>query len=230
MNDGERRAPIELRGVVRRYGSARVVDDVSFTVEPGAFAALVGPSGSGKTTLLNVIGGLDRPDAGVVRVGGEEVSSLDAAARARFRKRTIGFVFQSYNLIDVLTARENVELPLALLGIAPRERAERARRWLEELGVAHRADARPTELSGGEQQRVAVARALVKEPPVVLGDEPTANLDHTTGLALLDTLAALNRRHGTTFLIATHDPRVVERTATRYVLSDGRLVSGAQSA
>ncbi len=230
MNDGERRAPIELRGVVRQYGGVRVVDDVSFTVEAGAFAALVGPSGSGKTTLLNLIGGLDRPDAGVVRVDGAEVSSLDAAARARFRKRTIGFVFQSYNLIDVLTARENVELPLALLGMAPRERAERARRWLEELGVVHRADARPTELSGGEQQRVAVARALVKEPPVVLGDEPTANLDHTTGLALLDTLAALNRRHGTTFLIATHDPRVVERTVTRYVLSDGRLVSGVQSA
>ncbi|MFN7950878.1 MAG: ABC transporter ATP-binding protein [bacterium] len=229
MSDGGRSARIEVRGVVRSYGGARVVDDVSFAVEPGSFAALVGPSGSGKTTLLNLIGGLDRPDAGSVRVGSAEVSALGAAARALFRKRSIGFVFQSYNLIDVLTAQENVELPLALLGIASRERAERARRWLDELGVAHRAAARPTELSGGEQQRVAVARALVKEPPIVLGDEPTANLDHTTGLALLDTMAALNQRHGTTFLVATHDPRVVERTSTRYVLSDGRLVSGPQA-
>ncbi len=219
---GER---IHIDGVSRRYGAAAVLDGVSFTVESGAFAVLVGPSGSGKTTLLNLIGGLDRPDAGRIAVGSWEVSSLAARERADYRKRHVGLVFQSFNLIDVLTARENVELPLEMLGVDGRARRERALACLAELGVAHRAEARPTELSGGEQQRVAVARALVKEPAVVLADEPTANLDHATGGELLDALARLAATHGTTFLIATHDPRVVERSPVRYVLADGRLVT-----
>ncbi|MBK7977577.1 MAG: ABC transporter ATP-binding protein [Deltaproteobacteria bacterium] len=216
---------IDVEGVVRRYGDATVLHGVSLTVEAGAFAALVGPSGSGKTTLLNLIGGLDRPDAGRIVVDGLAVSDLGADARATYRRDRVGFIFQTFNLIDVLSAQENVELPLALLGVPPRRRAERAAAMLAEVGLADHARKLPTQMSGGQQQRVAVARALVKNPALVLGDEPTANLDAATGVALMDMLAALNERRGTTLVIATHDPRMVERTRVAYTLSDGRLVS-----
>ena len=216
---------IEVEGAVRRYGDATVLHGVSLTVEAGAFAALVGPSGSGKTTLLNLIGGLDRPDAGRITVDGRAISDLGADDRAAYRRDRVGFIFQTFNLIDVLTAHENVELPLSLLGVPARERAERAAAMLAEVGLADHARKLPTQMSGGQQQRVAVARALVKNPALVLGDEPTANLDAATGVALMDMLASLNERHGTTLVIATHDPRMVERTRVAYTLSDGRLVS-----
>jgi putative ABC transport system ATP-binding protein len=185
--------------------------------------ALVGPSGSGKTTLLNLIGGLDTPSAGRLWIGEQEITRLEKAALSRVRLHRIGFVFQEYNLIPVLSALENVEYVMLLQGRAPAARRERSLALLRELGMEGLEQRRPAELSGGQQQRVAVARAIAAEPTIVLLDEPTANLDSKTGGTLMDLLLRLNRDKGITFVFSTHDPMVVERARRVVRLRDGRI-------
>lgn len=196
---------------------------VSLTVEDDEFLALVGPSGSGKTTLLNLIGGLDRPTSGTVHIEGRAMAGLTDGELAVLRLRRIGFVFQEYNLIPVLTAVENVEYVMLLQGVGEEERRQRALAILEEVGLGDMADRRPGELSGGQQQRVAVARAIVSVPAIVLADEPTANLDSTTGAALLDLMKELNEDKGITFIFSTHDPMVMERARRVVRLKDGAI-------
>lgn len=189
----------------------------------GDFIALVGPSGSGKTTLLNLIGGLDRPTSGRVWIGEQDITSLDAKALADVRLHKIGFVFQEYNLVPVLSALENVEYVMLLQGVDAAPRRERAMGLLEELGLKGLEDRRPSELSGGQQQRVAVARAIAARPVIVLPDEPTANLDSQAGAMLMDMMRRLNEEQGTTFVFSTHDPMVVERARRVIRLRDGRI-------
>jgi len=200
------------------------VDSVQLTLEAGEFAALVGPSGCGKTTLLNLIGGLDRPSAGSVCVNGTDLSTLSDADLVRFRLEHIGFVFQAYNLIPVLTALENTVFILELQGVAAAERNRRGMELLDAVGLADKAHHRPAQLSGGQQQRVAVARALASKPAFVLADEPTANLDSKSASTLLDIMLDLNRTEGTLFLFSTHDPRVVDRARRTFHLEDGRVL------
>jgi putative ABC transport system ATP-binding protein len=199
--------------------------DVDLEIREGDFAALVGPSGSGKTTLLNVIGGLDRPTSGRVYVGGRDLGSMSANETIDFRLHHVGFVFQAYNLIPVLSARENVEFIMLLQGASKAERASRALELLSAVGLAGERDRRPGELSGGQQQRVAVARALASIPSFVLADEPTANLDSEAAGRLLDIMGALNREKGMTFLFSTHDERVMKRARRVITMRDGRIVS-----
>ena len=195
---------------------------VSLTVKAGEFLAVAGPSGSGKTTLLNLIGCLDTPTAGEIAIDGEPVSALSPGRRADLRARKLGFVFQTFNLIPVLTAYENVEYPL-LIHRRGGDVATRVRAALEQVGLADRARHRPSELSGGQQQRVAVARALVAEPALVLADEPTANLDSHTGHEIIELMRRLNREHGSTFVFSTHDPRIMQAADRVLEISDGRL-------
>lgn len=197
---------------------------VDLKLEEGEFMALAGPSGSGKTTLLNLLGGLDDPTEGFVRIGGTRLDRLPPGCLADFRLRNLGFIFQTYNLIEVLTALENVEFPLFLQGVPRRERRKRAEAILEQVGLEDLMHRRPTELSGGQQQRVAVARALVTRPKLVLADEPTANLDTETGLQLIALMRELNERDGVTFLFSTHDPKVIEAARRVVHLRDGRVV------
>ncbi len=198
------------------------VRDVTFRVEPGEFVVLAGPSGSGKTTLLNLLGGLTRPTDGRVWVADTEITALPERELARLRLERLGFVFQAYNLLPVLTALENAEFTLLLQDVPADERRSRVEALFERIGIAGLEDRRPAKLSGGQQQRVAVARAVVAGPALILADEPTANLDTATSEALIDLMAELNRELGTTFVFATHDTRLMER-AQRYV----RLVDGA---
>jgi putative ABC transport system ATP-binding protein len=198
---------------------------VSLTVHTGDFLALVGPSGSGKTTLLNLFGALDRPTSGKVEVLGRDLSTLSKGERARLRLETLGFVFQAYNLVPVLTAAENVELILELQGLGASERRKRALEVLGELGLAELAERRPTELSGGQQQRVAVARAVASRPRLVLADEPTANLDGKNAEQLMALMRKLSTDHGTTFVFSTHDARVIAHASRVVTLEDGRVVS-----
>lgn len=197
--------------------------DLTVDFERGEFTTIVGPSGSGKTTLLNMIGGLDVPTKGSVIVDGMDISSLKKSQMIDFRLRHIGFVFQSYNLIPVLTALENVSLIMELQNRDKREIRERAIHVLEEVGLADKLDSRPSELSGGQQQRVAVARALASQPKYVLADEPTANLDTKSALNLLDIMARLNKDENMTFIFSTHDQRVIERARRVVTLVDGAL-------
>ncbi len=197
---------------------------VDLAVEAGEFTAVAGPSGSGKSTLLHLIGGLDLPSEGEVWLEATRVDRLSRAERARLRLYKIGFVFQAYNLIPVLTALENAAFVLELRGMPPRERNRRAHEALQALGMAELANRRPSELSGGQQQRVAVARALAARPRLVLADEPTANLDKKTGLRLIETMRRLNREAGMTFVFATHDPRLLEHARRVVWLEDGRVV------
>ncbi len=194
---------------------------VSLAVEAGEFLAIAGPSGSGKTTLLNLIGCLDTPTSGEIEIDGELVSGLSAGRRADLRARKLGFVFQTFNLIPVLTAWENVEYPLLLTN--RRGDAARVRTALEQVGLGDRARHRPPELSGGQQQRVAIARALVTDPALVLADEPTANLDSKTGSDIIGLMRRLNRERGTTFIFSTHDPRIMQAADRVLEMSDGRL-------
>ena len=203
----------------------RALRGVSLKVEEGEFTALVGPSGSGKTTLLNCIGALDRPTSGVVVVAGRNLADLDGSQLADFRLREIGFVFQAYNLIPVLTAIENVEFVLMLQGIDRRARLDRAQKILAEMDLGELSARFPRELSGGQQQRVAVARALVSEPDIVLADEPTANLDSANADLLLDMMSEMCKRRGTAFLFSTHDSRVMERARRLVRLRDGAVES-----
>ncbi len=220
-------AIIETVDLCKYYQDATVVkaiDGVNLKIEEGEFTSIVGPSGSGKTTLLNLLGGIDRPTKGKVFLDGEEISSLPEKKLAEVRLRKIGFVFQSYNLIPVLTAFENVELVLILQGVDKEKRRERVMQVLKDVGMAELADRFPTQLSGGQQQRVAVARAIVGEPRIVLADEPTANLDTKNAIALVELMKKLNEEKGITFLLSTHDQRVVERTRRIIKLRDGKIV------
>lgn len=201
------------------------VNDVHLHLERGEFTALVGPSGSGKTTLLNLLGGLDRPDAGSIVINGQDITHLSGAELVRFRLQHIGFVFQSYNLIPVLTARENAEFIMLLQGMSKRQRDERVKALFEEVGLTGLEDRRPAGLSGGQQQRVAVARALATKPQFVLADEPTANLDSRSAAQLLDVMDRLNREEQVTFIFSTHDQRVIERARRVITLVDGAVVS-----
>jgi len=200
------------------------LDNVTLAIEQGEFICLVAPSGGGKTTLLNAIGGLDRPDAGEVWVDGQRIDTLSKAALADMRLKHIGFVFQAYNLIPVLTARENIEFVMQIQGVSAAERELRAAAMLAEVGLEGLEDRRPAKMSGGQQQRVAVARAIVSRPAMVLADEPTANLDSHSAEQLMELFVALNRKHSTTFIIATHDPRVMSYAGRIVRLLDGRIV------
>ncbi len=203
----------------------RALDDVSIAIEGGEFSALCGPSGSGKTTLLNLLGTLDRPTAGQIFVDGQDTTAMSESARAELRLRKLGFVFQSYNLVPVLSAVENVEFVLLLQGVPRAERRARALRFLDELGLGELAHKRPGEMSGGQQQRVAVARAIASEPEIVLADEPTANLDSKTAEDLLDLMLKMNQDRGVTFLFSTHDARVMAHARRIVELVDGRIAS-----
>jgi len=188
----------------------RALNGVSARIAKGDFVAFMGPSGSGKTTFLNVITGLDRPTSGKVFMSGREITKMDQAHLSKLRQQNVGFIFQIYNLIPVLTAIENVELPLVFAGVEEEKRRERALELLKRVGLADRIEHRPTELSGGEQQRVAIARALVNKPDLVLADEPTGNLDTKTGLEIIDLMKDLQKEEGTTVIVATHDPKVAD--------------------
>ena len=201
------------------------LDHVDLDIEGGEFVCLSGPSGSGKTTLLNAIGGLDRPDSGEIRMGDLRIDQLERGARADLRLHHIGFVFQSYNLIPVLSAQENVEFVMQVQGVDAHERSRKARAILAEVGLEGLEDRRPAQLSGGQQQRVAVARAIVSQPDLVLADEPTANLDSQSSEHLMGLFVELNRHHNVTFIIATHDKRVMRYARRLIRMVDGRIVS-----
>jgi putative ABC transport system ATP-binding protein len=200
------------------------LDKVSLTVETGEFVALAGPSGSGKTTLLNLIGGLDTPDGGEVTVNGMAFKTMSSGDLAELRLSQIGFVFQSYNLIPVLTAEENVEYILRLQGVGKKERKDRARAILNDVGLEDKYNRKPSQLSGGQQQRVAVARALVSNPAIILADEPTANLDSKTGDSLLQMMREMNEKHQVTFIFSTHDAMVMEAAKRIVSMKDGKII------
>jgi len=207
------------------HNDVRALDDVSLHVEAGEFLAIAGPSGSGKTTLLNLIGCIDTPTSGRILIDGEDTTRLTTAQTTALRRKKIGFVFQTFNLIPVFTASENVEFPLLVQGVAAGERRRRAKAALESVGLASRAAQRPDLLSGGERQRVAVARAIVHKPALVLADEPTANLDTHNATQLIELMRELNRNLGLTFIFSTHDQRLLEHTPRIVRLCDGRVVS-----
>jgi putative ABC transport system ATP-binding protein len=219
------------RGLTRFYriGAVQVaaLRQVDCDIAPGDFVAVEGPSGSGKTTLINLLGLLDRPDSGALRLDGVDVAPLGETARADLRRDRIGFVFQAFNLVPVLSAVENVAWPMTIQGVPAREARRRSLELLERVGLRQRAEQRPDLLSGGERQRVAIARALANRPRVVLADEPTANLDSRTADAMLDLIAELNVAEKVAFLVATHDHRVTERALRRRTLRDGAFVDAA---
>ena len=216
---------LEVAAVVKNYGPRRVLDGVSFSVEAGERVALTGPSGSGKTTLLNCLGGVDRPDAGSISVRGTPVQALDSVALARLRRVQIGTIFQFFHLLPTLSAAENIELPLQLIGVAAAERAARVAAALERVGLAPRAAALPGQLSGGEQQRVAIARALVHRPGLILADEPTGNLDSANGANILALLRELSDETGTALVLVTHSEEAAAICHRRIHLRDGRIVT-----
>ncbi len=225
MNQGE--AILQLQNVSRLYHQGgetiRALNGVDLTLRRGEFVAIAGPSGSGKTTLLNVSVGLDRPTEGKVWVGGQDLTGMSGPQLAQLRLNRVGFIFQSYNLVPVLSAEENAELILLLRGLPAAERKRSVLQVLKEVGLEGLENRRPSELSGGQQQRVAVARAIVAEPALVLADEPTANLDSETAFALIDLMEKLNQEHDTTFLFSTHDPRVMKRAKRIIHLLDGSV-------
>jgi putative ABC transport system ATP-binding protein len=222
-------AIVRVENVTKVYDDegvpVRALDGVSFEVQEGEFTAIIGPSGSGKTTLLNIIGALDEPSGGKVWIDRTDITALSGSGRVNFRLHHIGFVFQAYNLIPVLTAAENVEFIMLLQGRPREERIERVRELLTRVGLGDRMDSRPAGLSGGQQQRVAVARALASRPEFILADEPTANLDSEASGQLLDIMARLNRDYRMTFVFATHDQRVMNRARRIITLLDGHVQS-----
>jgi putative ABC transport system ATP-binding protein len=221
------RPAIVAADVTRAYQldgvSVEALRGVSLTIAPDDYVAIVGASGSGKSTLMHLLGALDRPTSGTLRIGGADVSTLGPAEMAHLRNETIGFVFQSFHLLARTTARDNVGLPLVYSGVGRRERRERAAAMLERVGLAHRLDHRPNQMSGGEQQRVAIARALVTGPSVLLADEPTGNLDTTTGQSVLALLESLNAE-GVAVVLVTHDREVAARAHRQIVMRDGLIV------
>ncbi len=228
MAEIQKDAVVRVESAGRHFKSGdtqvRAIDGIDLTLEKGAFAALAGPSGSGKTTLLNLIGGLDRPDAGEIYIDGQPTSKLSDNELTRLRLRKIGFVFQAYNLIPVLSAYENIQFILQIQGAPPSEHDSRIRPILKELGLLGMENRRPTQLSGGQQQRVAVARAVVGAPAIILADEPTANLDSETAKGLMDLMKRLNEEQGVTFLFSSHDSLVLERARRVIRLRDGKIV------
>jgi len=222
-------ALIEIKNLDKIYNTSAIavhaVNDVSLNIEKKEFTAIVGPSGSGKTTLLNIIGGLDKPTNGKVIIDGVDVLTLSSGKLIDYRLNNIGFVFQAYNLIPVLTAKENVEFIMLLQGVDKKKRDDRAKELLESVGLNDRMDTRPAKLSGGQQQRVAVARALASRPAFVLADEPTANLDSASAESLLDLMEELNEKHEMTFIFSTHDARVMKRAHRIVTLVDGKIDS-----
>lgn len=216
---------IETLGLSRHYGSGdtlvKALDAVDLRIEAGEFTAIVGPSGSGKSTLLQLLGGLDQPSAGEVHLAGQPISSFSGRQLSDFRRDHIGFIFQAYNLIPVLSAAENCEYIMLLQGVKTEQRRQRVAAMLAQVGLAGREDRRPAQLSGGQQQRVAVARAMVSRPDIILADEPTANLDSQTGMDLLDMMVDLNRNQGMTFVFSTHDPNIMQRARRLIYLRDG---------
>ena len=201
----------------------RVLSNLDLEINEGEFLALMGPSGSGKSTLLNLLAGLDRPTSGTIEVAGERVDNLGRAQLAHWRARHVGFVFQFYNLLPVLSAERNVELPLLLTNLSKSERKRHVATALEIVGLTHRAKHTPRTLSGGEQQRVGIARAIVTDPTLILADEPTGDLDRKTGDGILDLLQSLNRQHGKTIIMVTHDPHAAQRASRRLYMVDGQL-------
>lgn len=224
---------IETANIDKFYKSGKLrvqaLKNVSVNIRHGEFTAVVGPSGSGKTTFLNLVGALDSPSSGKLQVLGHDLAELKKKARADLRLHSLGFVFQAYNLIPVLTARENVEFVLELQGMNSDERQQRAEQTLAEVGLSDFADRRPNELSGGQQQRVAVARAVASRPTLVLADEPTANLDGTNAASLLNMMRKLNLEYKITFLFSTHDPRVISHACRVITLEDGKVAADDQT-
>jgi putative ABC transport system ATP-binding protein len=222
-------ALVQLRSVDKVFhrGSEeiRVLGNLDLDIEEGEFLALMGPSGSGKSTLLNLLAGLDRPSSGSIAVADERIDSLSRRELAHWRSRHVGFVFQFYNLLPVLSAERNVELPLLLTNLSRAERKKHVQTALEIVGLTHRASHTPRTLSGGEQQRVGIARAIVTDPTLILADEPTGDLDRKTGDGILDLLQALNREQGKTIIMVTHDPHAAERASRRLYMVDGQLSS-----
>jgi putative ABC transport system ATP-binding protein len=220
---------VQLTSIDKSYRLGRVVvpalSGVSVEIGRGDFIALAGPSGSGKTTLLNLIGCVDKPDAGRVVIDGVDVTATPLHRLAETRRDVLGFVFQTFNLIPVLTAYENVEYPLLLRGVSRGERRERVNRWLELVGIANQARQRPDQLSGGQRQRVAIARAMAGDPKLVIADEPTANLDSETGARILDLLGEINTTTNCTFVFSTHDPALIARAERVVRIRDGRIAS-----
>jgi putative ABC transport system ATP-binding protein len=216
---------VRMKDVIKTYQldgvSIPALRGLNLEVSAGEFTAISGPSGSGKTTALNIIGALDTPTSGIVEVEGKDLSSLSKTELAKMRMNRIGFIFQAYNLIPVLTAYENAEFVLVLRGMPLMQRREKVQAILEEVGMADMMDRRPDQLSGGQQQRIAIARAVVAEPALVLADEPTANVDSKTADSLLDLMEHMNKTHGVTFVFSTHDPRVMNRSDRLLVLRDG---------
>ena len=218
---------IESKNISRRFGSGDTeviaLDNVSMEIEEGEFTAIIGPSGSGKTTLLQLIGGLDNPDSGSIMLSGSNIAEMSGNQLSDFRRDHIGFIFQAYNLIPVLSAEENIEYIMLLQGIASSERKKRVQEMLSIVGLDGLAERRPAQLSGGQQQRVAVARAMASNPDIILADEPTANLDSKTGVALLEVMRELNRAHNVTFVFSTHDEKIMDRATRLIHLSDGKI-------
>ncbi len=227
MTTGKNEIVIKTEKVVKRYSDhgipVEAVRGIDIEIKRGEFTAIVGPSGSGKTTFLNIISGLDDVTSGQVWLGGKLISEMSGRELSDFRRDNIGFIFQAYNLIPVLTVAENAEYVMLLQGVPPGERRHRVRETLDDLGLEGFADRLPTKLSGGQQQRVAVARAIVSRPTIVLADEPTANLDSQTAIDLINLMRRLNEQSGVTFLFSTHDKRVMDRARRLVVLKDGQI-------
>ena len=223
------RHPVVLKGVSRTYRLDAVdvpaLVDLDLVILPDRFTVISGPSGSGKTTLLNLIGCIDRPDSGTIMVGGKPVQTMDDDTLSDFRARHLGFVFQNFNLLQVLTAYENVEYPLVLAGMAPERRRSRVEKLLEAVGLSDRAGNRPGQLSGGQRQRVAIARALARKPQIVLADEPTANLDSKTGTEIIDLMRSMQRRYHVSFIFSSHDPKILDAADDAVHIHDGRITS-----
>ncbi|MAW28056.1 MAG: ABC transporter ATP-binding protein [Gammaproteobacteria bacterium] len=221
---------IEIDRVSKTYtrgnNDVPVLSDLSLSIEQGDFLALMGPSGSGKTTLLNLIGGLDKPTRGSIAIGGQRIDALSQNALAKWRSRNVGFVFQFYNLLPVLTAQKNVELPLLLTSLSGSDRKKRALAALKIVGLEERSGHRPNELSGGQEQRVAIARAIVSDPELLVCDEPTGDLDRATADEILDLLQLLNEEHGKTIVMVTHDPKAADHAEHCLHLDKGQLVTG----
>jgi putative ABC transport system ATP-binding protein len=229
MQEAVNEIVVRVEDVTKEYAMGRTVvkalRGVSLEIARGEFLCIAGPSGSGKTTLLNLIGCLDKPTSGRILIEGQDVSKLSPKELAWVRRQRLGFVFQTFNLVPVLTAYENIELPLLLLGVGAAERRRRVYALLEALGISELAHHRPDEMSGGQQQRVSIARALITEPALVLADEPTANLDSETGKAIIELMHELNKTHGTTFVFSTHDPKVMARASRLIHIRDGIIDS-----
>ena len=218
---------IETKDLYRSFGSDETqviaLDHVTIEIEQGEFTAIIGPSGSGKTTLLHLMGGLDEPDSGYVTLSGTNIAQMSGNELSDFRRDHIGFIFQAYNLIPVLTAKENIEYIMLLQGIDPSERRKRVNEMLALVALEGLGDRRPAQLSGGQQQRVAVARAMASNPDIILADEPTANLDSKTGVSLLEVMRELNKTRNMTFVFSTHDEKIMERATRLIHLSDGKI-------